>query len=47
MVELRAFAGLTLEETAAAAGLSFKRARNAWDLARAVLRRELGEEEDE
>ena len=41
VVELRTFGGLTLAETAAATGLSFKQVRNAWDLARAFLRREL------
>ena len=41
VVELRFFGGLTLEEVAAATQLSVKQVRNAWDLARALLRREL------
>lgn len=44
IVDLRTFAGLTLAETAAATGMSFKQVRNGWDMARAFLRRELREE---
>lgn len=41
VVELRFFTGLSLEDTAEATGLSVKQVRNAWDLARTLLRREL------
>lgn len=41
LVELRFFAGLTLEETAAALDVSVAQARWSWGLARGWLRREL------
>ena len=41
VVELRFFAGLTLEETGAALGITERAVRHAWSLARAWLRREL------
>ena len=42
IVELRYFAGLTLEDTGAALGISTSQAHRAWGLARAWLQRELG-----
>jgi len=42
VVELRIFAGLTLDETAAALAVNEKTVRRDWQLARAWLRRELG-----
>jgi RNA polymerase sigma factor (TIGR02999 family) len=42
VVELRIFAGLTLEETAVALAVNEKTVRRDWQLARAWLRRELG-----
>lgn len=42
VVELRIFAGLTLDETAAALAVHEKTVRRDWQLARAWLRRELG-----
>ena len=44
LVELRYFAGLNLEEAAAALGVSPATAKREWRLARAWLRRELGGE---
>ena len=41
LVELRYFAGLTIEETAAALGVSPATVKREWTLARAWLRREL------
>jgi RNA polymerase sigma factor (TIGR02999 family) len=41
-VELRYFAGLSIEETAAALGLSPATVKREWTMARAWLRRELG-----
>jgi RNA polymerase sigma factor (TIGR02999 family) len=41
VVELRYFAGLSLEETAASLGVSVGTVRRDWTLARAWLRREL------
>lgn len=46
VVELRFFGGLTVEETAAAMGLSKRTIENEWKFARAWLRRELSEESD-
>lgn len=43
VVELRIFAGLTLDETAAALAVNEKTVRRDWQLARAWLRRELRE----
>ena len=43
VVELRFFGGLTLEETASVLGVSDKTVMRDWDLARAWLRRELGD----
>jgi RNA polymerase sigma factor (TIGR02999 family) len=42
VVQLRFFSGLTIEETAAALGLSPRTARRLWVFARAWLRREMG-----
>jgi RNA polymerase sigma factor (TIGR02999 family) len=42
IVEYRIFAGLTLEETATALGLSVKTVQRTWSTARAWLRKELG-----
>lgn len=42
VVELRIFAGLTLDETAAALAVNEKTVRRDWQLARAWLRREIG-----
>jgi RNA polymerase sigma-70 factor, ECF subfamily len=42
IVEYRIFAGLTLEETAAALGVSVKTVQRTWSTARAWLRKELG-----
>ncbi len=42
VVELRVFAGLTLDETAAALAVNEKTVRRDWLLARAWLRREIG-----
>ena len=42
VVELRFFAGLTLEETAATLGLSIKTVQRDWLAARAWLRAEIG-----
>jgi RNA polymerase sigma factor (TIGR02999 family) len=42
IVELRYFGGLTLEETASAAGISVATVKREWSMARAWLRRELG-----
>jgi RNA polymerase sigma factor (TIGR02999 family) len=42
IVELRYFGGLTLEETASAAGISLATVKREWSMARAWLRRELG-----
>ncbi len=42
IVELRYFGGLTLEETATAAGISVATVKREWSMARAWLRRELG-----
>ena len=42
MVELRVFAGLTLDETAMALAVNEKTVRRDWLLARAWLRREIG-----
>ncbi|MBW4698811.1 MAG: sigma-70 family RNA polymerase sigma factor [Aphanocapsa lilacina HA4352-LM1] len=44
VVELRYFAGLTIQETAAVLGLSAGAVTRRWSFARAWLRRELGEE---
>jgi RNA polymerase sigma factor (TIGR02999 family) len=43
MVELRFFAGLTVEETALVLGLSPRSVKREWRMAKAWLRRELGE----
>jgi RNA polymerase sigma factor (TIGR02999 family) len=43
IVELRYFGGLSIEETAAALGISPTTVRREWTLAKAWLRRELGE----
>ncbi len=45
IVELRFFAGLTVEEVAEALGLSKRTVENEWTIIRAWLRRELAEEE--
>jgi RNA polymerase sigma factor (TIGR02999 family) len=42
LVELRHFAGLTLEQAAAALDVTVAKVRWSWDLARGWLRRELG-----
>jgi RNA polymerase sigma factor (TIGR02999 family) len=42
IVEYRIFAGLTLDETAAALGVSVKTVQRTWSTARAWLRKELG-----
>ena len=42
IVECRVFAGMTLEETAEALGVSVKTVQRTWTLARAWLRKELG-----
>ena len=42
LVELRFFAGLSVEETAAALGLSPATVKRDWSLARAWLYREIG-----
>ena len=44
IVELRYFAGLTIEETAAALGISPATVKREWAMARAWLRRELREQ---
>jgi DNA-directed RNA polymerase specialized sigma24 family protein len=41
-VELRFFAGLTIEETAEASGVSPATVKREWQTARAWLRREMG-----
>jgi RNA polymerase sigma-70 factor, ECF subfamily len=41
MAEMRGYGGLSLEEAAAALGLSYATARRRWDFAKAWLRREL------
>ena len=43
VVELRFFSGLTVEETAVALGVSPKSVKRDWSVARAGLRREIGE----
>jgi RNA polymerase sigma factor (TIGR02999 family) len=43
VVELRFFSGLSVEETAAALGVSPKTVKRDWSVARAWLRREIGE----
>jgi RNA polymerase sigma factor (TIGR02999 family) len=43
IVELRFFSGLTVEETAAALGISPRTVKRDWSVARAWLRREIGE----
>jgi RNA polymerase sigma factor (TIGR02999 family) len=45
IVRLRFFAGLTVEQTAAALDVSDRTVRRDWRLARAWLRRELGQDE--
>jgi RNA polymerase sigma factor (TIGR02999 family) len=42
VVELRFFSGLSVEETAAALGVSAKTVKRDWSVARAWLRREIG-----
>jgi RNA polymerase sigma factor (TIGR02999 family) len=42
VVELRFFSGLSVEETAAALGVSPKTIKRDWSVARAWLRREIG-----
>ena len=42
MIECRIFAGLTLEETAQALGLSSKSVQRTWTAATAWLRKEIG-----
>ena len=42
VVELRFFSGLSVEETAAALGVSPKTVKRDWSVARAWLRREIG-----
>ena len=46
VVECRIFAGLTLEETADALGISVKSVQRTWTAARAWLRKEIGREVD-
>ena len=46
IVEMRFFAGLTLQETAAALGKSTTSVHRAWELARAFLLRELRDARD-
>jgi len=43
VVELRFFSGLTVEETAAALGISPKTVKRDWSVARAWLKREIGD----
>ena len=43
IVELRFFSGLSVEETAAALGISPRTVKRDWSVARAWLRREIGE----
>ena len=43
VVELRFFSGLTVEETATALGISPKTVKRDWSVARAWLKREIGE----
>ena len=43
VVELRFFSGLTVEETATALGISAKTVKRDWAVARAWLKREIGE----
>lgn len=43
IVELRFFSGLSVEETAAALGISARTVKRDWSVARAWLRREIGE----
>lgn len=43
IVELRFFSGLSVEETAAALGISSRTVKRDWSVARAWLRREIGE----
>ena len=43
VVELRFFSGLTVDETAAALGVSPKTVKRDWSVARAWLRREIGD----
>jgi len=43
VVELRFFSGLSVEETAAALGISPKTVKRDWSVARAWLRREIGD----
>jgi RNA polymerase sigma factor (sigma-70 family) len=45
IVELRYFAGLSLEETAAAMGISLTTVKDEWAYARAWLHREISREE--
>ena len=45
LVELRFFAGLTVEETAAALGVSDRTVKRDWRKARALLHREIAERE--
>ena len=42
LMECRIFAGLTLEETAQALGVSSKSVQRTWTTARAWLRKEIG-----
>ncbi|HSD47147.1 MAG TPA: sigma-70 family RNA polymerase sigma factor [Pyrinomonadaceae bacterium] len=44
IVELRFFSGLNVEETAAALGISPRTVKRDWSVARAWLRREIGEQ---
>ena len=44
IVELRFFSGLSVEETAAALGISPRTVKRDWSVARAWLRREIGEQ---
>jgi RNA polymerase sigma factor (TIGR02999 family) len=44
IVELRFFSGLSVEETAAALGISPRTVKRNWSVARAWLRREIGEQ---
>ena len=43
VVQLRFYAGLSVEETAAALGMSERTVRREWSLARAWMMRELGD----